>query len=136
MSHAGQLPNWAALIGAVFVLLGAGLTLVGSFGLFRLRSFYDRMHAPTLGTSWGTFAIVLASMLLASFEQSRLVVHEIVVITFVTVTTPVTLMLLARASLYRDRSEGSKEVPAMDPPAGTLSRKQSDIEDEQAPPAA
>ena len=30
---------------------------------------------------------------------------------FVTVTTPVTLMLLARAALYRDRSEGSTEVP-------------------------
>ena len=35
---------------------------------------------------------------------------------FVTVTTPVTLTLLARAALYRDRSEGSTEVP---PPVGT-----------------
>ena len=31
--------------------------------------------------------------------------HEILIAIFVTVTTPVTLMLLARAALYRDRSE-------------------------------
>jgi multicomponent K+:H+ antiporter subunit G len=29
----------------------------------------------------------------------------------VTVTTPVSLMLLARAALYRDRSEGNDGVP-------------------------
>ena len=43
--------------------------------------------------------------------QSRPVLHEVLIAVFVTVTTPVTLMLLARAALYRDRSEGSTEVP-------------------------
>ena len=32
---------------------------------------------------------------------------------FVTVTTPVTLMLLSRAALYRDRAEGNPVVPAV-----------------------
>ena len=56
MSHAAELPVWAALLVAAFLILGAGLTLLGSFGLVRLRSFYDRIHAPTLGASWGTAA--------------------------------------------------------------------------------
>jgi multicomponent K+:H+ antiporter subunit G len=38
-------------------------------------------------------------------------VHEILIAIFVTLTTPITLMLLARAALYRDRSEGSTIVP-------------------------
>lgn len=120
MSHAVDLPVWAALLVAFFLLLGAGLTLIGSIGFLRLRSFYDRIHAPTLGTSWGTAGIVMASMIFFTVLQSRLVIHEILIGIFVTVTMPVTLMLLGRAAVYRDRSEGSDEVPAMDPPKGVL----------------
>jgi multicomponent K+:H+ antiporter subunit G len=39
------------------------------------------------------------------------VVHELAIFIFVSITTPVTLMLLARASLFRDRVEGN-DVPA------------------------
>lgn len=120
MSHAADLPLWAAVLVAFFLLLGAGLTLIGSYGFFRLRSFYDRIHAPTLGTSWGTAALVLASMICFSVLQSRPVFHEILIGVFVTVTMPVTLMLLGRAALYRDRAEGNPDVPPMDPPKGSL----------------
>ena len=44
-------------------------------------------------------------MIFFSVLQSRPVLHEILIALFVTVTTPVTLMLLARAALYRDRME-------------------------------
>ena len=111
MSHAAELPAWAALLTAVLLLLGAGLTLLGAFGTLLFRTFFERVHAPTLGTSWGTGAIVLASMVCFSVLGSRLVVHEILIGIFITVTTPVTLMLLARATLYRARAEGSANVP-------------------------
>ena len=32
MSHTAELPVWAALLVAAFLILGAGLTLLGSFG--------------------------------------------------------------------------------------------------------
>jgi multicomponent K+:H+ antiporter subunit G len=47
--------------------------------------------------------------------QSRPVLHELLITAFVTVTTPVTLMLLARAALYRDRTEGKEAVPPFVP---------------------
>lgn len=131
MSHAADLPPFVAVIVAVFVLLGAALTLIGSFGFFRLRSFYDRIHAPTLGTSWGTAAIVMASMTLFSVLQSRLVVHEILIGIFVTVTTPVTLMMLGRAALYRDRADRNPQVPGFDPPRGSLEASQEDESEEE-----
>ena len=120
MSHSVELPVWAALLVAAFLILGAGLTLLGSFGLVRLRSFYDRIHAPTLGVSCGTAGIVIASMILFTVLQSRPIVHEILIGIFLTITTPVTLMLLGRAALYRDRAAGNPDVPSTNPPSGAL----------------
>jgi multicomponent K+:H+ antiporter subunit G len=111
MTHAADLPAWAALLTALLLLLGAGLTLTGSLGLLRLQSFYERIHAPTLGTTLGIGCVLLASMVFFSALQTRLVLHELLIAAFMVVTTPVTLMLLARAALYRDRREGSDEVP-------------------------
>ena len=121
MSVEYDIPLWIALPVSAFLLIGAFLTLTGTIGLIRLRIFNDRLHAPTLGSSWGTGAIVIASMILFSYLESRPVVHEILIGIFVTVTTPVTFMLLGRAALYRDRSEGSPLVPPMDvaPPPST-----------------
>ena len=121
MTHASDLPAWAATLTALLVLLGAGLTLLGAVGTLRFGSFFERVHAPTLGTSWGTGAILLASIVCFSVLGSRPFLHEILIGAFITVTTPVTLMLLARAALYRDRAEGSPDVPSrsvLRPPRG------------------
>lgn len=111
MTHPADLPLWAALPVALLLLLGSGLALTGSIGLLRLRSFYERVHAPTLGTTLGIGSILLGSMLFFSVLQTRLVLHELLIAVFVVITTPVTLMLLARAALYRDRRDGNAEVP-------------------------
>ncbi|WP_411838468.1 monovalent cation/H(+) antiporter subunit G [Paracoccus sp. ME4] len=114
-----DLPVWLSLLIAAFLVLGSTLALIGAWGFLRLRSFYDRLHAPTLATSWGTGGIVIASMLLASWTQDRIVMHEIVVGAALLATVPVTLMLLGRAALHRDRSEGSTDVPAARAPDTT-----------------
>lgn len=111
MSQAPDLPAWAALIVGIFVLLGASITLIGVIGLIRLGSFYDRVHPPTLGPTLGTACILVSSITCFSVLQSRPVVHEFLIAVFVTLTTPVTLMLLARAALYRDRREDVPDVP-------------------------
>lgn len=111
MTHLDSVPLWAAIPAALLILLGSGLTLLGTIGLVRLNSFYDRLHAPTLGTSWGTLAIVLASVFLFSSSEQRPVIHELLIGLFVTISTPVTLMLLGRAALHRDRAEQAPGVP-------------------------
>ena len=111
MSYLDTLPLWIAVPTAFFLILGSTLTLLGTIGLVRLRSFYDRLHAPTLGTSWGALGILLASMLLMSWTESRAVLHELVIGIFLMVTTPVTLMFLGRAALHRDRIEGQEGIP-------------------------
>jgi multicomponent K+:H+ antiporter subunit G len=112
-----ELPAWAALLTAVLLVLGAGLALTGSLGLLRLGSFYERVHAPTLGTTLGTAFVSSASVICSSVLQTRPVLHEILILVFITVTTPVTLMLLVRAALFRDRAEATSMMPG-----GTQSR--------------
>ncbi|TNC47422.1 cation:proton antiporter [Rubellimicrobium rubrum] len=111
MTHLDAVPLWVAVPAALLIILGSGLTLLGTIGLVTLRTFYDRLHAPTLGTSWGTLSIVLASTLLFSSLEQRPVLHELLIGVFVMLTTPVTLMLLGRAALHRDRAERSAIVP-------------------------
>lgn len=111
MSFAEGLPLWAALISAALVVLGAALALIGAVGVLRFRSFFERVHATTLASSWGTAAVALSSMLLFSVLASRPILHEILIGIFLTITTPVTLILLARAVLYRDRTEGNNVPP-------------------------
>jgi multicomponent K+:H+ antiporter subunit G len=111
MTAAADLPLWAAVPVALLLLAGAAITLLGAIGLLRFRTFYERVHAPTLGSSLGVGCVLLASMLFFSVLQTRLVVHEVLIGIFVLATTPVTLMLLARAALYRDRQEKQAGIP-------------------------
>ncbi|MCB4822095.1 monovalent cation/H(+) antiporter subunit G [Roseicella aerolata] len=123
MTQAANLPLWAALPVALLLLTGAGLGLIGSVGLLRLRNFYERIHAPTLATTLGIGFILLASALHFSVLQSRPVLHEVLIAVLMVITTPVTLMLLARAALYRDRREGDPEVPPLPPQVSRPQRR-------------
>ena len=111
MSHLTDLPAWAAILVCGLTLLGAAVALIGSLGLLRLSDFYERLHAPTLATSGGVILICSASIICFAVLQSRWVFHETLIIVFVLVTTPVTLMLLGQAALYRDRVAGKSGVP-------------------------
>jgi multicomponent K+:H+ antiporter subunit G len=113
----GTLPPIAAVLVTVLVLFGAGLALVGSIGLLRMRTFYERMHPPTLGTTLGLGCVLLASMLLFSTLAARPVIHELLIAVFVVFTTPVTYMLLVRAARHRDQVEAQRAEPAEAPPA-------------------
>ena len=114
MIAAPDLPLCAALLVSFLVISGASFTLIGAVGLVRLKLFYDRVHAPTLGATLGAALILIASMLYFSVTQSRLIAHEIALGVFMLLTTPVTFILLVRAALYRDRAESNENVPPMD----------------------
>lgn len=115
MTPLASLPLWLAVLVALLLVTGSTLALLGALGLVRLQSFYERIHAPTLGTSWGTASILLASLLGFSWLQDRVILHEVVIGLFVMITTPVTLMVLGAAALKRDREEKGTAVPTRRP---------------------
>lgn len=105
MNEGMEIPALPAILTAALLVAGAAVTLVGSLGLLRLPSFYQRVHAPTLGTTAGTVFVSIASMIYFSTLGGRPVLHELLIVIFITVTTPVTLLILVRAAMLRDRSE-------------------------------
>ena len=112
MSGVAELPGWAAVPVALLLLLGAGLGLTGSIGLLRLRSFYERVHAPTLATTLGIGCILLASILHRSIHGSGLHPREILITVFLFITAPISAHLMAKAALslmMESRPEPPKE---------------------------
>ena len=93
-------------VAGILVVLGALLAFVGSLGLLRLKTFYERIHPPTMGTTLGTGLVLIGSMLHFTALDARPVLHEILIGVFMTLSTPVTYMVLVRAALHRDRAEG------------------------------
>lgn len=112
MNEGMQVPMLSGILTAALLIGGAAITLIGSLGLLRLRNFYQRVHAPTLGTTLGTACIAAASSVYFSTLDSRPVVHELLIVFFVTVTTPITLMVLVRAAAFRDKVEADESSPS------------------------
>lgn len=113
--NVAEVPLAAAVLVAAGLLSGALLVLTGAIGLVRLGTFYQRLHAPTLATTLGMFLILMSSIVYFSVSRERLVLHEILIAIFLTLTTPISLMLVVRAALYRDRQEGDPDVPPVRP---------------------
>ena len=89
-------------LAALLVLAGALLALIGSLGLVRLQTFFERAHPPTMGSTLGMALVLAGSMLYFTALESRPVLHEILIGVFMTLSTPVTYLLLGRAALRRE----------------------------------
>ena len=113
MTDTSQLPPVIALLIAALLLLGSVLTLIGALGSLRRRTFYERLHPPTLGSTFGAGCILIASYYFSVLE-TRPVLHEVLLIAFLFLTTPLTLLLVVRAATHRDRLEGNSPVPEFD----------------------
>ena len=98
------LPLWAAVPVALLLVLAGIVTLVGSLGLLRLRSFRERMHAPTMGMTMGAFCVALAATVVACLLQHRPIFHEWLICLFLFMTAPVTAILLMQSARRRQRA--------------------------------
>ena len=102
-------PGMAALV-VLLVLVGATFAVIGSFGLLRLPTFYQRVHPPTMGATLGVACTVAASILRFSSMESGLALQPILIAVFAVITTPVTYMLLVRAATRRDQAVRGERV--------------------------
>jgi len=105
------IPLWGEILIAVLVVLGAGIALVGSLGLLRLKTYFERVHAPAIIATLGLWCIMHAAILYFSLQGHRLVLHPLLLALFVAITVPVTNIFLMRAALFRARRLG-QSVPA------------------------
>ncbi|CAN7459728.1 monovalent cation/H(+) antiporter subunit G [Acidovorax sp. LjRoot194] len=105
------LPLWLEIIVAVLVLSGAGLALLGSSGLLRLPTFFERVHAPSIIATLGCWLIMHGTVLYFSVADRSLALHALLIAVFVAISVPIMSIFLMRAALFRARQMGHPPVP-------------------------
>lgn len=94
-----SLPLWSQTVVAVLLLVGAAMALIGSWALVRLDGLFLRLHGTSLASSLGLACLLLASVLNAALSgQARF--HEVLILLFLFVTTPVSAHFMALAALH------------------------------------
>ena len=104
-----QLATAMDMLVAVLLLASGGLSLVAALGLLRLKSFFQRMHAPALAITFGSWCVALAAILYFSVLSDRPALHAVLIVILLAITAPVTTTLLARAALFRTRVAAAAE---------------------------
>ena len=100
------MPALAEIVVAV-LLLGSGIVvLVAALGLWRLPDFFLRMHAPSLASTLAAWIVTLASIVHFSVREGGLALHVWLIVIVLSITTPITTIVLARAALFRRRQAG------------------------------
>ena len=111
---------WAEVAIAALVLLGSAIALVGSLGLLRLGTYFERVHAPSIIATMGCWLIMHATWIYFSVSGQSLAVHALLIAVFISVTVPITTIFLMRAALFRARRAG-QDVP---PPLSSVVRNE------------
>jgi multicomponent K+:H+ antiporter subunit G len=108
-------PLWVEAVVAALLMLSGVFVLISAIGLLRLPGFFMRMHPPALAYTFATWCVTLAGILYFSVLESRLVLHPWLIMIMLSITVPVTTLLLARVALFRRRQGGVVDTP---PPLG------------------
>ena len=102
----------AALVASLLLASGV-LVLVAALGLARLSDFFTRMHAPSLASTLAAWVVSAASIVHFSSRGEGLSLHVWLVIIVLSITAPVTTIVLARAALFRRRLAGDRLPPPL-----------------------
>jgi multicomponent K+:H+ antiporter subunit G len=113
-----QVPLWVQIAVAVLLVLSGVFVLISAIGFLRLQDFFLRMHPPALAYTFGSWCVTLAGILYFSTIEGRAVLHPWIIIIMLSITVPVTTVLLARVALFRRRAAGTADTPPTLTPSG------------------
>ena len=107
-----SVPFWVEAVVAALLVLSGVFVVISAIGFLRLQDFFLRMHPPALAYTFGSWCVTLAGILYFSMLESRLVLHPWLIIIMLSITVPVTTLLLARVALFRRRTAGARRHAA------------------------
>ena len=107
------LPLWAEWTLAVLLVISGISALLAAWGVLWLKDFFQRMHPPALGFTAASWSAALASAIYFSIVQEGLALRSWIIVVMLSITVPITTVLLARAAMFRRRQQAD---PAMPPP--------------------
>lgn len=101
------------IIVALLLLASGVVVLIAALGLARLADFFTRMHAPALASTLAAWIVTLAAIVHFSAREGALALHVWLVIIVLSISAPVTTIVLARAALFRRRRAGDALPPTL-----------------------
>lgn len=105
------MPALVDLLVALLLVCSGVVVLSAALGLWRLPDFFLRMHAPALASTLGAWIVTLASIIHFSTRGDGLNLHVWLIIIVLSISVPVTTIVLARAALFRRRQAGDDLPP-------------------------
>lgn len=107
-----SLPLLGEIVAAGFLVLAGVFGLVGSFGLAKLPDPMTRLHGPTMATTLGIGAVLIASMIYFLARDGRVSAHELLIAVFLFLTAPITGLFIAKVHLHlRERQQDLPPPP-------------------------
>ncbi|WP_281915472.1 cation:proton antiporter [Caldimonas thermodepolymerans] len=107
------MPPWTEFVVAALLLASGVMVLLSGLGLAQLRDFFLRMHAPALTSTLGAWLVTFASITHFSSTGQGLKLHVWLIIIVLSISAPVTTVVLARAALFRRRQAGDPLPPPL-----------------------
>jgi multicomponent K+:H+ antiporter subunit G len=104
-------PVWIEVAVAMLLVMSGLAVLISAVGFLRAGDFFVRMHPPAVAYTLGSWSVALANVLYFSVLEARLVLHPWVIVVLLSITVPVTSLLLARVALFRRRAAGHPDTP-------------------------
>lgn len=101
------------IVVAILLLASGGVVFIAAVGLWRLPDFFARMHAPALASTLAAWIVTLSSIVHFSTRAGELDLHVWLIIILLSITAPVTTVVLARAALFRCRRAGDELPPPL-----------------------
>ena len=85
---------------AIFILIGAFLSLLSALGVIRLPDVYTRNHAASKATTLGVLSILLGALIFYYMKDGIFNSRLILGIIFIFITAPVGGHLISRAAYH------------------------------------
>ena len=105
-------PLWAQWIVSLLLVASGLFALLAGWGIARLHRFFLRMHPPALVATGASWSVTLAAIIYFSTTHGHLALGTWLVIIMLSISLPITSLLLARAALFRKRQQNDPTMPA------------------------
>lgn len=116
----------AQLLVAFLIVVGAAINLIGSYALAKLPESMMRIHGPTKTATLGVGSLVLASLVNVLLLEEGASLHELLIMIFIFMTTPISAYMIAKTHVFRTRGRTGKPLPETGTEAGWATLHGSD----------
>ncbi len=99
----------AEILIALSLVVSGVFGFVGSYGLIKLKTTPQRLHAPTKATTLGVGGVLIASMVYFFAKTGHVSIHELLITLFLFLTAPITANFIAKVYIARHMEEA--ELP-------------------------